>query len=96
MLAPATIEDAREMLSTVLELADPVLIFGKVMLYDVAGKLRLMLARLTIDKAAVRRARRDLTLITYGGSLSKTSTRFGARRRRHRSAGDSCPHPAAA
>ncbi len=72
VLAPATIEDARGMLWTALEDPDPVLIFENVMLYNMTGKLAADAGPVAIDKAAVRRAGRDITLITYGGSLWKT------------------------
>lgn len=72
VLAPATIEDARGMLWTALEDPDPVLIFENVMLYNQTGPLAPGAGGVAIDKAAVRRAGRDVTLITYGGSLWKT------------------------
>jgi len=72
VLAPATIEDARGMLWTALEDPDPVLIFENVMLYNMTGKLAAGAGPVAIDKAAVRRVGRDITLITYGGSLWKT------------------------
>ncbi len=72
VLAPATLEDARGMLWTALEDPDPVLIFENVMLYNMTGKLASDAGAINIDKAAVRRAGRDISLITYGGSLWKT------------------------
>ncbi len=42
------------------------------MLYNMTGKLAADAGPVAIDKAAVRRAGRDITLITYGGSLWKT------------------------
>ena len=72
VLAPATIEDARGMLGTALEDPDPVLIFENVMLYNRTGPLAPDAGDVAIDKAVVRRAGRDVTLITYGGSLWKT------------------------
>jgi pyruvate/2-oxoglutarate/acetoin dehydrogenase E1 component len=72
VLAPATIEDARGMLWTALEDPDPVLIFENVMLYNMAGQLPANAGPVDIEKAAIRRAGRDITLITYGGSLWKT------------------------
>jgi len=71
VLAPATLEDARGMLLTALKQLDPVIIFEHVMLYNVAGELEASAGAVPIDKAAVRRPGRDLTLITYGGSLAK-------------------------
>ena len=72
VLAPATLEDARGMLWTALEDPDPVLIFENVMLYNRAGKLAANAGPVDIDRAAIRRAGRDISLITYGGSLFKT------------------------
>jgi pyruvate/2-oxoglutarate/acetoin dehydrogenase E1 component len=72
VLAPATVEDARGMLWTALLDPDPVLIFENVMLYNMTGQLAADAGAVDIDKAAVRRAGRDISLITYGGSLWKT------------------------
>ena len=72
VLAPATLEDARGMLWTALEDPDPVLIFENIMLYGLSGKLAADAGPVAIDKAAIRRPGRDISLITYGGSLWKT------------------------
>ncbi|MCB1424594.1 MAG: alpha-ketoacid dehydrogenase subunit beta [Notoacmeibacter sp.] len=72
VLAPATLEDARGMLWTALQEPDPVIIFENVMLYNRAGPLAANAGPVDIERAAVRRAGRDITLITYGGSLYKT------------------------
>ena len=72
VLAPATLEDARGMLWTALQDPDPVLIFENVMLYNMTGDLAENAGPVDIDRAVVRRAGRDITLITYGGSLWKT------------------------
>ena len=72
VLAPATVEDARGMLWTALEDPDPVLIFENALLYNMEGELPEAVGALDIDRAAIRREGRDLTLITYGGSLWKT------------------------
>jgi pyruvate/2-oxoglutarate/acetoin dehydrogenase E1 component len=72
VLAPATIEDARGMLWTALQDPDPVLIFENVMLYNMTGTLAADAGPVDIDKAAIRRPGRDVSLITYGGSLWKT------------------------
>ena len=72
VLTPATLEDARGMLWTALQDPDPVLIFENVMLYNMSGKLAANAGPVDIDKAAVRREGRDISLITYGGSLWKT------------------------
>ncbi|WP_299869745.1 pyruvate dehydrogenase (acetyl-transferring) E1 component subunit alpha [uncultured Hoeflea sp.] len=72
VLAPATVEDARGMLWTALEDPDPVLIFENVMLYNRTGKIDARSGAVEISRAAIRRAGRDISLITYGGSLHKT------------------------
>jgi pyruvate/2-oxoglutarate/acetoin dehydrogenase E1 component len=72
VLAPATIEDARGMLWTALQAPDPVLIFENVMLYNMKGELSADAGAVDIDRAAIRRAGEDATLIAYGGSLGKT------------------------
>ena len=72
VLTPATIDDVRGMLWTALEDPDPVLIFEHVMLYNMSGKLAPAAGAVPIDKAAIRREGKDVSLITYGGSLHKT------------------------
>src|SRR5512139_1190067 len=70
VLAP--LEDDRGMLWTALQDPDPVLIFENVMLYNMTGKIAADAGPVDIAQAAVRRIGRDITLITYGGSLWKT------------------------
>jgi len=72
VLAPATLEDARGMLWSALEDPDPVLIFEHVLLYNMEGDLAEDAGPVDIDRAAIRRAGKDISLITYGGSLLKT------------------------
>jgi 2-oxoisovalerate dehydrogenase E1 component len=72
VLAPATVEDARGMLWTALQDPDPVLIFENVMLYNMTGALDEAAGAVDIDRAAIRREGRDVSLISYGGSLWKT------------------------
>ena len=72
VVAPATLEDARGMLWTALADPDPVLIFENVMLYNMTGTLVAEAEAVDLDRAAIRRAGRDVSLITYGGSLWKT------------------------
>ena len=48
------------------------LIFENVMLYNMTGRLAADAGPVDIAKAAVRRPGRDISLITYGGSLWKT------------------------
>jgi 2-oxoisovalerate dehydrogenase E1 component len=72
ILAPATVEDARGMLWTALQEPDPVLIFENVLLYNRTGQLAADAGAVDIDKAMIRRPGRDISLVTYGGSLWKT------------------------
>jgi pyruvate/2-oxoglutarate/acetoin dehydrogenase E1 component len=55
-----------------LEDPDPVIIFEHALLYNLEGELAADAGAVDIDRAAVRRPGTDATLITYGGSLSKT------------------------
>ena len=72
VLAPATIEDARFMLQPALDDPNPVLIFEHVMLYNREDEFDPSITGVDITSARMRRAGRDVTLITYGGSLFKT------------------------
>jgi pyruvate dehydrogenase E1 component beta subunit len=72
ILTPATLEDARGMLWTALEDPDPVLIFEHNALYAMEGELADAAGPVAIDRAQLRRAGRDLSLVTYGGTLPKT------------------------
>ena len=72
VVAPATVADARGMLGLALRDPDPVFIFEHVMLYPVEGELDEGAVPLELARAAVRRPGRDVTVITYGGSLGKT------------------------
>ncbi|MCX7631422.1 MAG: alpha-ketoacid dehydrogenase subunit beta [Geminicoccaceae bacterium] len=72
ILAPATLEDARYMLAPALLDPNPVIIFEHIMLYNMEGELDPSVSSVDIEKAAVRRPGRDVTLVTYGGSLPKT------------------------
>lgn len=74
IVAPATVDDARGMLWSALDCPDPVLIFEHGSLYNVSGPLTLGGQAVDIDRAAVRRPGRDVTIITYGGTLGKTLT----------------------
>ncbi len=71
VLAPATLEDARGMLVTALRDPNPVVIFEHVMLYNQEGEIAADAGAVDIDKAAIRRPGRDVTLIAYGGTLPK-------------------------
>jgi pyruvate dehydrogenase E1 component beta subunit len=70
VVAPATVTDARGMLATALTMSDPVLIFEQIALYGASGELADDAGPVDLDRAAVRRAGTDLTLVAYGGSLA--------------------------
>lgn len=72
VVTPATIVDARFMLAAALACPDPVLIFENALLYNDKGELPADAGAVDIDRAAIRRPGRDVSLITYGGSLGKT------------------------
>jgi pyruvate dehydrogenase E1 component beta subunit len=72
ILAPATLADARGMLWSALEDPDPVLIFEHNQLYNLRGTLATDAGPVEIARAAVRRPGRDISLISYGGTLPKT------------------------
>lgn len=71
VLVPATVDDFRHMLQPALDDPDPVLIFEHALLYNSEGELGHEPIA-PIDRAVVRRPGRDLTVLTYGGSLAKT------------------------
>ncbi|MBI3245463.1 MAG: alpha-ketoacid dehydrogenase subunit beta [Deltaproteobacteria bacterium] len=72
VLTPATVEDARGMLWTALQDPDPVLIFEHGGLYNMESELAADAGAVDIEKAVIRRPGTDVSLITYGGTLSKT------------------------
>ncbi len=72
VLAPATLEDARGMLWTALQDPDPVLIFEHGSLYNMQGTLAADAGAVDIRSAKVRREGSGISLITYGGTLTKT------------------------
>lgn len=71
ILAPATVADARFMLAAALADPNPVLIFEHVMLYNAEGEIPDGVTAVDIARAAIRREGRDVTIVTYGGSLPK-------------------------
>jgi pyruvate dehydrogenase E1 component subunit beta len=71
VLTPATHNDARWMLSAALKEPDPVFIFEHAMLYPIEGEIDENGGPADITKAAVRRGGKDVSLITFGGSLGK-------------------------
>ena len=72
VLTPATLADARGMLWPALCDPDPVLIFEHGGLYNMEGELPDDAGPVDIAHAAVRRAGRQVSLVTYGGTLPKT------------------------
>jgi len=71
VVAPATPADAKGMLLTALREPDPVFIFEHAMLYPMEGEIDEQAGPVDISKAAVRRSGKDVSLITFGGSLWK-------------------------
>ncbi len=71
IVAPATIDDARGMLAAALKCPDPVLIFEHIGLLNMEGELTDAARVVDIDHASTRRPGRDVTVLTYGGSLFK-------------------------
>jgi pyruvate/2-oxoglutarate/acetoin dehydrogenase E1 component len=71
VVTPATVADAKGLLFAALEEPDPVFVFEHATLYPVKGD-DADGTPMQIGRAAVRRRGRDVTLVTYGGSLPKT------------------------
>jgi pyruvate dehydrogenase E1 component beta subunit len=71
VLVPATVDDFRHMLRPALADPDPVLIFEHGMLYNAEGEVSDGPVA-PIGQAVVRRPGRDVSIITYGGSLPRT------------------------
>jgi pyruvate dehydrogenase E1 component beta subunit len=72
VLTPATVRDARWMLPAALGEPDPVFIFEHAMLYPTEAEVDESAGPADICRCAIRREGRDVSLITYGGSLGKT------------------------
>lgn len=70
VVAPATVDDARHVLAAALREPDPVVIFEHAALYPLEGEVD-ETATVALRGAAVRRRGKDVTVITYGGSLGK-------------------------
>ncbi|MEK6439063.1 alpha-ketoacid dehydrogenase subunit beta [Pseudonocardia sp. T1-2H] len=70
VVTPATLADARGMLATALLDPDPVLVFEQIGLYGTSGELATDAGPVDLDRAAVRRAGTDATVVAYGGSLA--------------------------
>jgi len=71
VLAPATVTDARYMLRQALQEPDPVFIFEHIMLLPVTGEVDETASPMPLRQAAIRRPGKDISLITYGGSIPK-------------------------
>ncbi|MGZ4854344.1 MAG: alpha-ketoacid dehydrogenase subunit beta [Candidatus Angelobacter sp.] len=71
VLTPATVADAGGMLLAALREPDPVFIFEHATLYPLAAEIEEEIVAVDISKAAVCRAGKDISLITFGGSLVK-------------------------
>lgn len=71
VLAPSTPADAYTMLLAALADPDPVVCFEHQLLYNAEGEVDEAAALDSVWKAVVRREGRDVTLVTYGGSLGK-------------------------
>jgi len=72
VVAPATIEDARWMLSTALADPDPVIMFEHAAMYGMSGEMAVDAGPVDINTARVRRIGEDVTIVTHGGSLWKS------------------------
>ncbi|MGZ3655726.1 MAG: alpha-ketoacid dehydrogenase subunit beta [Bdellovibrionota bacterium] len=71
VLAPATVQDAHDMLIFALCESDPVLIFEHVMLYGTEGEFIEGSPGAAPFQAEVRLAGTDISIITYGGNIPK-------------------------
>jgi len=72
VLTPATADDAYGMLLAALQEVDPVFIFEHATLYPLEGEIDETAAGFDINQSKVIRTGRDVTLLTYGGTLGKT------------------------
>ncbi len=72
VLTPATVTDAKGMLLAALKEPDPVFIFEHAYLYPMEGEFAEGALPVDIARAAVRRQGKDVSLITFGGSLWKS------------------------
>jgi pyruvate dehydrogenase E1 component subunit beta len=72
VLTPATVADAYGMLLAALREPDPVFIFEHATLYPLEGEVDETAQLMDIVHASVTRKGKDVSLITYGGTLGKT------------------------
>jgi pyruvate dehydrogenase E1 component beta subunit len=71
VVTPGTADDARRLLLAAVGEPDPVFVFEHTYLYPIEGEVDETAGPGEIGRAAVRREGRDLSLVTYGGSLPK-------------------------
>lgn len=71
VLAPGTVQDAYEMLLAALAQPDPTIVLEHQVLYASEGELDEEQAPLDVFRALVRHPGRDLTIVSYGGTLPK-------------------------
>jgi pyruvate dehydrogenase E1 component beta subunit len=67
---PGTVEDARFMLAAALADPNPVLVFEHIVLYNTEGELDPAVTAVELSHAKIRRAGRDVSLVTYGLGVS--------------------------
>ncbi|NNE66672.1 MAG: alpha-ketoacid dehydrogenase subunit beta, partial [Pyrinomonadaceae bacterium] len=72
VFTPATVTDARYMLAEAIKDPNPVFIFEHAMLYAEKGEIKNSKNGFNVTNAEIVREGRDITLITFGGSLPKT------------------------
>ncbi len=72
VLAPGTVQDARDLLLAAFDEPDPTFVFEHQVLYNLEGDLDEESAPPPAFRAARRREGGHVSLITYGGSLPKT------------------------
>lgn len=73
VLAPATVQDARSVLVPALADPDPVVIFEHALLYNTTADIDPTMS-VDIDHARVLRPGTDVTVVAYGGTVSKALT----------------------
>jgi pyruvate dehydrogenase E1 component beta subunit len=71
VLTPATVADAYGMLLAALREPDPVFIFEHATLYPLEGDIDETAETTDISRASILRPGKDVTLVTYGGTLGK-------------------------
>lgn len=72
IVAPSTVSDARSMLATAIDDPDPVLIFEHGALFGLTAEVPVDPAPVDLDRAAVRRAGDDVTVVSHGATLHTT------------------------